>query len=111
MVGVVGSNPIAPTKSMPRITLPDGSLREFDRPVTVAEIAASIGPGLARQALAGRVDGKLVDLSCLVSEDATVAIVTDRDPAGLDVVRHSSAHLLAHAVKRCSPTPRSRSGR
>jgi threonyl-tRNA synthetase len=89
---------------MPRITLPDGSLREFDRPVTVAEIAASIGPGLARQALAGRVDGKLVDLSCLVSENATVAIVTDRDPAGLDVVRHSSAHLLAYAVKELFPT-------
>ncbi len=103
MVGVVGSNPIAPTKSMPRIILPDGNQRAFDQPVSVMEIAASIGPGLARQALAGRIDGKLVDVSHVVREEASVAIVTDRDPAGLDILRHSTAHLLAHAVKELYP--------
>ena len=89
---------------MLRITLPDGSLRDYDSPQTVAEIAASIGPGLARQALAGRVDGKLVDLSHPVAQDATVAIVTDRDQDGVEILRHSTAHLLAYAVKELFPS-------
>ncbi len=89
---------------MPAITLPDGSQRHFDRPVTVAEIAAAIGPGLAKAALAGRVDGRLVDTSFLIERDATVAIVTDKDPAALEVIRHSTAHLLAQAVQSIYPT-------
>jgi threonyl-tRNA synthetase len=88
---------------MPVITLPDGSLRKFPDPLTVAELAAAIGPGLARAALAGRVDGQLVDTSFRIDRDATVAIVTDRDPDGLEIIRHSTAHLLAHAVKSLFP--------
>ncbi|MCX7627831.1 MAG: threonine--tRNA ligase [Methylophilaceae bacterium] len=88
---------------MPVIRLPDGSERTFDAPVTVAEIAASIGAGLARAALAGKVNGKLVDTSHVVDQDAEVAIVTDRDPEGLDILRHSTAHLLAYAVKELFP--------
>ncbi len=88
---------------MPVITLPDGSRRPFDGPVTVAEIAAAIGPGLARAALAGRVDGRLVDTSFRIADDAAVAIVTDKDPDGLSVIRHSTAHLLAQAVKALFP--------
>ena len=84
---------------MPNIRLPDGSQKTFDKPVTVAEVAASIGAGLARAALAGKVDGKLVDTSYAIDRDADVTIVTDKDPAGLDMLRHSTAHLLAHAVK------------
>jgi threonyl-tRNA synthetase len=89
---------------MPDVTLPDGSKRQFDRPVTVAEVAASIGAGLARAALAGRVDGRLVDTSFVVDSDATIAIVTDKDPAALEVIRHSTAHLLAQAVQSIYPT-------
>jgi len=88
---------------MPVVTLPDGSQRHFDRPVTVDEVAASIGPGLRKAALAGRVDGKLVDTSFVISRDASVAIVTDKDPEGLEIIRHSTAHLLAHAVKELFP--------
>jgi threonyl-tRNA synthetase len=88
---------------MPVITLPDGSRREYPKPVTVAEIAASIGAGLARAALAGRVNDKLVDTSFLVDQDATVAIVTDKSPEGIEVIRHSTAHLLAQAVKELFP--------
>src|ERR1044072_6107689 len=88
---------------MPDVKLPDGSVRHFDKPVTVAEVAASIGPGLAKAALAGKVDGKLVDTSFLIDRDADLSIVTDKDPAGLDVLRHSTAHLLAHAVKELYP--------
>jgi len=88
---------------VPVVTLPDGSQRHFDRPVTVAEIAASIGPGLARAALGGKVNGKLVDTSCAVAADAAVAIVTERDPEGLEIIRHSTAHLLAQAVKQLYP--------
>ncbi|HVL55507.1 MAG TPA: threonine--tRNA ligase [Burkholderiaceae bacterium] len=88
---------------MPDITLPDGSRRHFEQPVTVADIAASIGPGLAKAAVAGRVDGKLVDTSHRVDRDASVAIVTDKDPDGLEVIRHSTAHLLAYAVKELFP--------
>ena len=88
---------------MTRITLPDGSVREFPAPPTVHEVAASIGPGLAKAALAGRVDGALVDLSHRIEGDARVAIVTEREPDGLDVIRHSTAHLLAYAVKELFP--------
>ena len=88
---------------MPDIRLPDGSVRQYEQPVTVRAIAQSIGPGLAKAALAGRVDGKLVDTSHVVDRDAAVAIVTDRDPDGLEVIRHSTAHLLAYAVKELFP--------
>jgi threonyl-tRNA synthetase len=88
---------------MPTITLPDGSQRAFALPVTVAEVAASIGAGLARAALAGRVDGKLVDTSHTIEHDGPVSIVTDRDPDGLEIIRHSTAHLLAQAVKQLFP--------
>jgi threonyl-tRNA synthetase len=88
---------------MPNITLPDGSVRSYEAPVTVAEIAASIGAGLARAALAGRVDGKLVDVSHRIEKDAGLAIVTDKDADGLDILRHSTAHLLAYAVKSLFP--------
>ncbi|WP_418646909.1 threonine--tRNA ligase [Thauera butanivorans] len=88
---------------MPNITLPDGSVRSFDHPVTVAEVAASIGAGLAKAALAGRVGGRLVDLSHRLDTDAELAIITDKNEDGLDIIRHSSAHLLAHAVKELFP--------
>jgi threonyl-tRNA synthetase len=88
---------------MPVVTLPDGNQRRFDHPVTVAEVAADIGAGLRKAALAGRVDGRLVDTSHLLEHDATVAIVTDQDPAGLEIIRHSTAHLLAQAVKQLYP--------
>ena len=85
------------------ITLPDGAHREFANPVTVADVAASIGPGLAKSALAGRVDGHLVDSTHLIERDAKVAIVTDKDADGLELIRHSTAHLLAYAVKELFP--------
>jgi len=88
---------------MPVIRLPDGSERKFDQAVTVADVAASIGAGLARAALAGKVNGKLVDTSFLIEGDADLAIVTDKDAEGLDVIRHSTAHLLAQAVKALFP--------
>ncbi len=88
---------------MPAIRLPDGAVRQYDAPVTVAEVAASIGPGLAKAALAGKVDGKLVDTSYRIDRDVALAIVTDRDPEGLEVIRHSTAHLLAYAVKELFP--------
>jgi len=88
---------------MPNIRLPDGSTKSFPGPVTVAEIAQSIGAGLARAALAGRVNGRLVDTSYRVEADADVAIVTDRDPDANDLLRHSTAHLLANAVKELFP--------
>ena len=85
------------------IRLPDGSQREFDAPVTVAQVAASIGAGLAKAALAGKVDGALVDTSHLISHNAELAIITDKDADGLEVIRHSTAHLLAYAVKELFP--------
>lgn len=88
---------------MPIITLPDGSERSFDHPVSVAEVAASIGAGLARAALAGKVDGNLVDTSYMIDRDVALAIITERDVEGLDVIRHSVAHLLAYAVKTTFP--------
>ena len=77
------------------VRLPDGSEREFDSPVTVAQVAASIGAGLAKAALAGKVDGQLVDTSYLIENKCDLAIVTDKDADGLEVIRHSTAHLLA----------------
>ena len=88
---------------MPSIRLPDGAVKKFDAPISVADVAQSIGPGLAKAALAGKVDGKLVDTSYLIDRDASLAIVTERDPEGLDVLRHSTAHLLAYAVKEIFP--------
>jgi len=88
---------------MPVVTLPDGSQRRFDHPVTVDEVAAAIGPRLRKAALAGRVNGKLVDTSHVIADDAAFAVVTDRDPEGLDIIRHSTAHLLAQAVKELFP--------
>jgi len=85
------------------ITLPDGSRREFPGPVTVAEVAQSIGSGLAKAALAGKVDGRMVDTSYRIEQDAALAIVTDKDADGVDVIRHSTAHLLAYAVKELYP--------
>ncbi|NHZ62518.1 threonine--tRNA ligase [Massilia genomosp. 1] len=88
---------------MVSVRLPDGSERQFDGPVTVAQVAASIGTGLAKAALAGKVDGKVVDTSFLIGQNADLAIITDKDPEGLDVIRHSTAHLLAYAVKELYP--------
>ncbi|MCL2524661.1 MAG: threonine--tRNA ligase [Betaproteobacteria bacterium] len=88
---------------MPNIKLPDGSIRSFEQPVTIAQVAASIGAGLARAALAGKVDGTLVDISYLIERDADLAIVTERDAEGLELIRHSTAHLLAYAVKELFP--------
>jgi threonyl-tRNA synthetase len=88
---------------MPDIRLPDGAVKHFEAPVSVAAIASAIGPGLAKAALAGKVDGKLVDTSFTVDRDAEVAIVTDKNPEGLEVLRHSTAHLLAYAVKELFP--------
>ena len=88
---------------MPDIKLPDGSIRSFANPVTIAEVAASIGAGLARAALAGKVDGALVDTSHLIERNADLAIITERDAEGLDLIRHSTAHLLAYAVKELFP--------
>ncbi|MCM8613569.1 threonine--tRNA ligase [Accumulibacter sp.] len=89
---------------MPVVTLPDGSQRDFAQPVTVAEVAQAIGAGLARAALAGKVDGRLVDTSYLISSDVRLGIVTDRDAEGLEVIRHSTAHLMAYAVKELFPS-------
>jgi threonyl-tRNA synthetase len=88
---------------MPVVTLPDGSQRRYERPVRVEEVAAGIGAGLAKAALAARVDGRLVDTSFVIDKDANLAIVTDKDPAGLEILRHSTAHLLAQAVKELFP--------
>jgi threonyl-tRNA synthetase len=88
---------------MPAITLPDGSQRKFEQAVTVMDVAADIGPGLAKATLAGEVDGRLRDASHLIEDDAEVRIITSRDPEGLEVIRHSTAHLLAQAVERLYP--------
>jgi threonyl-tRNA synthetase len=88
---------------MPVVRLPDGAEKRFDAPVSVAEVAAAIGPGLARAALAGKVNGRLVDLSHVIDRDSQVAIVTDKDADGVEILRHSTAHLLAHAVKELFP--------
>lgn len=89
---------------MPQITLPDGNTKSFDRPVTVAEVAQSIGPGLAKAAIAGRVNGELVDACVAIENDADLSIITNKDEAGLEIIRHSFAHLMGHAVKQLFPT-------
>jgi len=89
---------------MPAVTLPDGSRKEFPQPVSVAEVAQAIGPGLARAALAGKVDGRLVDISYVIDRDCQVSVVKGTDPEGLEVLRHSCAHLLAQAVKSLFPS-------
>jgi threonyl-tRNA synthetase len=91
------------SKIMIQISLPDGSKRPFDEPVSVAQVAQSIGAGLAKAALAGKVDGKLVDTSYVIDKDASLAIITDKDAEGLEILRHSMAHLLAYAVKELFP--------
>jgi len=109
--GFVANPPISLTlnvdnfvkNTMPKVTLPDGSVREFEQVISIAGIAADIGAGLAKAALAGRVNGELVDTSYVVSEDAEIAIITDRDEDGLEVLRHSCAHLMAQAVQRLFP--------
>lgn len=88
---------------MLNITLPDGSVRQFEAPVSIADIAASIGAGLAKAAIAGRVNGKLVDTCDLITEDAKVSIITAKDKEGVEIIRHSCAHLIGHAVKQLYP--------
>ena len=89
---------------MPQITLPDGSSRQYDQPVTVSDIAASIGPGLAKATLAGRVDDKVVDASYLIENDANVAIITSKDEEeALELIRHDAAHVMAQAVQELFP--------
>lgn len=88
---------------MPVVTLPDGSQRVFEQPITVADVAMDIGPGLAKAALAGKVDGELVDTSYLIDRDVELSLITDRDDEGVEVIRHSSAHLLAMAVQELFP--------
>src|SRR5450756_383322 len=88
---------------MIQITLPDGSERDFPGPVTVADVAASIGAGLAKAALAGKVGGKVVDTSYLIESNSALSIITAKDADGLEVIRHSTAHLLAYAVKELFP--------
>ena len=88
---------------MPIITLPDGNQKDFDRPVTVLEIAESIGPGLAKAALAGKVNGELLDTSIPISNDSVVNIITAKDKEGVEIIRHSFAHLIGHAVKQLYP--------
>ena len=102
-MGIIAASRRQRTHNMIEITLPDGSKRSFPQPVTVADVAAAIGPGLAKAAIAGKVDGKLVDLSTPVTTNANVAIVTAKDPEGLEIIRHSTAHLLAYAVKDLFP--------
>src|SRR5690606_4948230 len=89
---------------MPVITLPDGSKREFDQPVTLMQVAESIGPGLAKATVCGRINDQLVDACELITHDADVVLITGRDAEGLDVIRHSFAHLVVHAVKQLYPT-------
>ena len=88
---------------MPNIALPDGSQRQFDQPVSVHDVAADIGPGLAKAALGGIVDGKQVDTSFVIENDAELSIITDKSPEALEIIRHSTAHLLAQAVKILFP--------
>ncbi len=88
---------------MPVITLPDGSQRQFDNPVSTMDVALSIGPGLAKATIAGRVDGERVDACDLIENDASLEIITAKDEDGLEIVRHSCAHLLGHAIKQLYP--------
>ena len=88
---------------MPAITLPDGSVRQFDQSVSIMDLAADIGPGLAKATLAGKVDGELVDASYVMEQDSSVEIVTNKSDEAADIIRHSTAHLLAQAVKQLFP--------
>jgi len=88
---------------MPIVTLPDGSQKTFEAPLTIMQLAESIGPGLAKACIAGKIDGVLVDAADLIEQDATVAIITARDAEGLEIIRHSCAHLIGHAVKQMYP--------
>ncbi|MBT5149684.1 MAG: TGS domain-containing protein, partial [Nitrosomonadales bacterium] len=88
---------------MPNITLPDGSVKKYNKTVTIAEVAKDIGEGLARAALAGKIQDQLVDLSYEIIEDTSLSIITSKSPESLDILRHSAAHLLAHAVKNIFP--------
>jgi threonyl-tRNA synthetase len=85
------------------VTLPDGSQRQFDHPISIFDVANDIGAGLARAALAGKVNGELVDTTHIIDQDANVAIITERDDEGLDIIRHSTSHLMAQAVKQLFP--------
>jgi len=91
-------------QKMPRITLPDGSVLDYDRPISIADIAIDIGPGLGKAALAGRLDSSLVDIRTMVADDCELQILTARDEEGLEIIRHSTAHLMAQAVKQLYPT-------
>src|SRR5690606_7798400 len=97
------ATPVQKQRPMIAITLPDGSRREFDHPVSVADVAASIGPGLAKATVAGEVDGRLVDASDVIEHDATLRIITPKDKEGVEIIRHSCAHLVGHAVKQLYP--------
>lgn len=88
---------------MPVITLPDGSQRTFEQPVSILEVAQSIGAGLAKATVAGRVNGRLMDATDVISSDATLSIITPKDPEGVEIIRHSCAHLVGHAVKQLFP--------
>ncbi len=88
---------------MPKVTLPDGTLKSFDKAITVADVASSIGSGLARAALAGEVDGQLVDTSFLIENDVNLSIITNKDEKALEIIRHSTAHLLAQATQQIYP--------
>ena len=89
---------------MPQITLPDGNIKSFDHTVTVADVAESIGPGLAKATLAGRVNGELVDACVEIEGDAELSIITSKDQEGIEIIRHSFAHLIGHAVKQLFPS-------
>ena len=89
---------------MPTVTLPDGSQRQFDHPVSIHDVATDIGPGLAKAAVAGRVNDKLVDTSFVIENDTNLSIVTEKDPDALEIIRHSTAHLLAQAIKELYPS-------
>jgi threonyl-tRNA synthetase len=101
---VVGATTDTKETDMPVITLPDGSQRSFDQPVTLMQVAENIGPGLAKATVCGRINGKLVDACELITDDAEITLITGRDADGLDVIRHSFAHLVGHAVKQLYPT-------
>ena len=88
---------------MPIVTLPDGSQRSLNEPLSIMQLAESIGPGLAKACIAGKIDGVLVDAADLIEHDAEIAIITSRDAEGLDIIRHSCAHLVGHAVKQLYP--------
>ena len=88
---------------MPNLTLPDGALKEFEQPVSFADVAKSIGPGLFKSAVAGKIDEKIFDLSYLINNDSNISIITKESEEGLEIIRHSTAHLMAHAVKKLYP--------